>query len=132
DDDRARQDSVSPGGHRGLLTRAGDVEGAVEPGVDRTPPAACRALLDFEVERLVVGIDHDVEVAIAPGCAVQAIGHAVRFVRQVDLRPDAIPADIVAPEAQAAEARMRLTEGDHPLREAMMVGIPSEARPVDP
>ena len=83
-----------------LLAWVRDVRGAVEPRVDRTTPAARGALLDLEVERLVVRVDHDVEVAVAPRCAVQAIREAVRVERQVDVRPDAVPADIVAPEAQ--------------------------------
>jgi hypothetical protein len=59
---------------------------------------------------------------------MQAIRDAVRIERQVDVRPDAVPADILAPDVRAAEARMSLAEGDHPLREAMMVGMSFEAR----
>src|SRR5271165_4219232 len=132
DDDRAWHHPVAQGGHRGLLPGFRDVEGAIEPRVDRTAPTARRALLNLEVERLLVRAQHDVEVAVAPRRPVQAICKAVRIERQIDVRPDAIPADILAPEAHAAETRMSLAEGDHPLREAKMVGMPFDTRPVEP
>ena len=131
-DDRAWQYPVAQGGHRGLLPGFRDFQGAVECRVDRTTPAARRALLDLEVERLVVRVNHDVEVAVVSRRPMQAIRKAVRIERQIDVRSDAVPADILAPEARAAEARMSLAEGDHPLREAVKVGMAFDARPVEP
>ena len=106
--------------------------GLWKPRVDRPPPAARRALLDLEVERLVVRVDHDVEVAVALRCAVQAISDAVRVEGQVDARPDPVPADVVAPELRAADGRVGLAKCDHPLRESKMVGMHVLARPVQP
>ena len=88
DDHRAGQHPVSERRHRRFLPGYGDVERTVEPRVDRPPPAARRALLDLKVERLVVRVDHDVEVAVALRCTVQAIGDAARSNGQVDARPD--------------------------------------------
>src|SRR5262249_35235321 len=98
DNHRAGHDPVSQRRNKFFLPRIHDVQWALTPGVGRPPPTPRRALLNLEIQWLVVPVDHDVQVAVTLRCAMQAIGNAARLKRKVDGGTDPIPADIVAPK----------------------------------
>src|SRR5208283_1217540 len=117
-------------GHRDFPAGLGDVIRALETCVDRPLPTARPALLDRESQRLMVRVDHHVEVAVALRGPEQAVREAVRVVGQVGQVADSMPPKVAAPELAASKRSMGLAERDHLLDEAEMIRMGYLARPV--
>src|SRR5262249_59750435 len=76
--------------------------------------------------------DHHVNVVVVLGSTVQAKRHAVGVVGQVGACTRAVPGNILAPEAAAGQARVRLAKRNHVLEETKNVAVRLQLAPVKP
>jgi hypothetical protein len=94
--------------------------------VDDSFPFATSALLDDELQRLPVGIDHHVDIVIVLRLTMNTVSETPRLMGPVNLPPDAVPLDIIAPEHRATQRWMVFSKANHLLKETKHIRVPFE------
>jgi len=115
--DRSRPNPIAPRTRADSDYRAqGNRTGCHDPCRPRVPTRCCR-FLHLEVEIVPYALNHHVKV-VAPWEHRAGQRRGCESRRQIGLRPDPIPAYILAPETAAGERRVTLAKRDHQAEEA--------------
>src|SRR5690606_26962758 len=107
-----------------------DVLWRLQARIHDSTPGKLAHVLDREVERIPVPVDHGVDIIVGLGLSPQQKSNAVGLAAQVRRAPHAVPTYILAPEPASRQAGMRLAKGDHFLEETKDPGVTVQPAPV--